>query len=305
MLQASDEQQASAILLEQILGSETSPRALITSSVVTSQQWLRWALTGLFLLVLSAGILLGSQTMPVPASLPNRVSAVSSAVISIPANSKVLVVIDYEPSLAGEMEAVGGPLLDQIVLLSQPTLSFVSTSPNGAALAERLLVNTRINQAGLSYLNLGYLSGGAAGVLGFMEAPGQIVPLSGVGSFSEYSALVVLTDHAQSGRVWVEQLQNRKTVDPVLTNQPLLMVASAQAGPLLQPYVDSRQITGMISGLVDAARYERLNNNRPGIARSYWDTFGIGLMMSVALIVIGSLWSFFTGMRSRANAEQG
>jgi hypothetical protein len=305
MLQASDEQQASAILLEQILGSETSPRALITSSVVTSQQWLRWALTGLFLLVLSAGILLGSQTMPVPASLPNRVSAVSSAVISIPANSKVLVVIDYEPSLAGEMEAVGGPLLDQIVLLSQPTLSFVSTSPNGAALAERLLVNTRINQAGLSYLNLGYLSGGAAGVLGFMEAPGQIVPLSGVGSFSEYSALVVLTDHAQSGRVWVEQLQNRKTVDPVLTNQPLLMVASAQAGPLLQPYVDSRQITGMISGLVDAARYERLNNNRPGIARSYWDTFGIGLMMSVALIVIGSLWSLFTGMRSRANAEQG
>jgi hypothetical protein len=110
-------------------------------------------------------------------------------------------------------------------------------------------------------------------------------PGSGVGSFSEYSALVVLTDHAQSGRVWVEQLQNRKTVDPVLTNQPLLMVASAQAGPLLQPYVDSRQITGMISGLVDAARYERLNNNRPGIARSYWDTFGIGLMMSVAEFV--------------------
>jgi len=116
---------------------------------------------------------------------------------------------------------------------------------------------------------------------------------------------VVLTDHAQSGRVWVEQLQNRKAVDPVLTNQPLLMVASAQAGPLLQPYVDSRQINGMISGLVDAARYELLNNSRPGIARSYWDAFGIGLMMSVALIVIGSLWSLFTGMRSRANAEQG
>ena len=306
MLQASDEQQASAILLEQILGSETSPRALITSSVVTSQQWLRWALTTLFLLVLSAGILLRSQTMPVSATLPAHVSSVSSAVLSIPANSKILVVIDYEPSLAGEMEAVGGPLLDQIVLLSQPNLSFVSTSPNGAALAERLLVNTRINEAGLPYLNLGYLPGGSAGVLGFMEAPSQIIPLSGVGSFSEYSALVVLTDHAESGRVWVEQLQNRKTSDPALTNQPLLMIASAQAGPLLQPYVSSRQITGMISGLADAARYEFVNNSRPGIARSYWDTFGIGLMMSIALIVIGSLWSLFTGMRGRgANAEQG
>ena len=306
MLQASDEQQASAILLEQILGSETSPRSLITSAVVTSQQWLRWALTGLFLLVLSAGILLRSQSMPVSATLPDHVSGVSNAVLSIPANAKILVVIDYEPSLAGEMEAVGGPLLDQIVRLSQPNLSFVSTSPNGAALAERLLINTRINESGLPYLNLGYLPGGASGVLGFVEAPGQIIPLSGIGSFSEYSALMVLTDHAASGRVWVEQLQNRKTSDPALTNQPLLMIASAQAGPLLQPYVSSRQITGMISGLADAARYEFVNNSRPGIARSYWDTFGIGLMMSVVLIVVGSLWSLFTGLRARrASAEQG
>src|SRR5829696_2081593 len=43
-LQVSDEQQASAALLEQILGSETSPRTLISSSLVVSQQWLRWAL---------------------------------------------------------------------------------------------------------------------------------------------------------------------------------------------------------------------------------------------------------------------
>ncbi len=90
----------------------------------------------------------------------------------IPANSKILVVIDYEPSLAGEMEAVGGPLLDQIVLLSQPNLSFVSTSPNGAALAERLMANTRINRGRcVQYLNLGYLPGGSAGVLGFIEVP--------------------------------------------------------------------------------------------------------------------------------------
>lgn len=305
-LQASDEQQASAMLLEQILGSETSPRALVAAPVVTSQQWLRWALTGLFLLVLSAVILMRSQLMPVSASLPGDVAGLSNAVMSIPANSRILIVIDYEPSLAGEMEAVAGPLLDQVVLLSQANLSFISTSLSGAALVERLMLNAGIDPAGVSYLNLGYLPGGSAGVLGFIEAPGQIVPLAGVGAFSEYSALLVLTDHAESGRVWVEQLQNRKAVDPALSNQPLLMVASAQAGPLLQPYVSSRQINGLISGLADAARYEFLNNSRPGIARSYWDTFGIGMMMSVALIIIGSLWSLFTGMRARrANAEQG
>jgi hypothetical protein len=245
--------------------------------------------------------------MPVSGSLPEEVAGLSNAVVGIPVNAKTLVVIDYEPSLAGEMEAISAPLLDQIVLLSQPDLSFVSTSPNGAALAERLIVNTGINQAGIQYRNLGYLPGGSAGVLGFMEAPAQIVPRADVTSFSEYAVLVVLTDHAESGRAWVEQLQTLrgKQSDPALTNQPLLMVASAQAGPLLQPYVSSRQITGMISGLSDAARYEE-SNSRRGMARSYWDTFGIGLMMAIALIIIGSLWSLFTGMRARrASAEQG
>jgi hypothetical protein len=305
-LQASDEQQASAILLEQILGSETSPRALVTSSVVTSQQWLRWALTAIILLVLSAVILLRSQLMPVSLNLPEEAGGLANAVLAIPANSNILVVIDYEASLAGELEAVGGPILDQIVVLSQPRLSFVSTSPNGAALAERLMTNTGMNQSGLPYLNLGYLPGGSAGVLGFIEAPGQIIPSAGVASFSEYSALVVLTDHAESGRVWVEQLQNRRTVDLALANQPLLMVASAQAGPLLQPYVSSRQITAMISGLSYAARFEALSSSRLTTARTYWDTFGIGLMTAIALIIVGSLWSLVTGMRARrANAEQG
>jgi hypothetical protein len=308
-LQTTNEQQASALLLEQILGSETSPRTLVSAPVVTSQQWLRWALSGLLLLVLSAMIFLRSQTMPVVvnrANLPEEVNVLSNAVLGIPANSKILVVIDYEPALAGEMESVGGPLLDQIVRLSQPNLSFVSTSPNGAALADRLLVNTNIDDTGIQVLNLGYLPGGSAGVQGFMQEPSQIIPSAGVGSFSDYSALVVLTDHAESGRVWVEQLQSRRRADPSLSNKPFLMIASAQAGPLLQPYVSSGQITGMISGLADAARYEFVNNGRPGMARSYWDTFGVGLMLTVALIIVGSLWSLFTGMRlRRANTEQG
>ena len=97
----------------------------------------------------------------------------------------------------------------------------------------------------------------------------------------------------------MEQLQNQKQIDAALANKPLLMVASAQAGPLLQPYVLSGQITGMISGISDAARYEFVNNGRPGIARTYWDTFGIGLMISIALIIVGSLWSLFTGIRAR------
>ena len=121
--------------------------------------------------------------------------------------------------------------------------------------------------------------------------------------------MLLLTDHAESGRVWVEQFQSIRETDPLfpaLTNQPLIMVTSAQAGPLLQPYVLSGQVTGMVSGVAEAARYEYKNNVPPGIARNYWDAFGIGLMISIVLIVIGSLWSLFTGIRAaRTGAQQG
>ena len=288
---------------------------MLAESVVMPQNVLRWALSALLLLVLGSMITLRTQAFPVSSALPEAVSAASSAVANIPENSHVLVVIDYEPALAGEMEATSGPLLDQMILLRHPRLSFLSTSPNGSALAERLMTSTNINQPsplglgynkGEHYFNLGYLPGGASGVLEFVGSPRTAIPSAAVERLSEFSAIVVLTDHAESGRIWVEQLSALKQVDPALTNQPLLIVSSAQAGPLLQPYVSSRQITGMVSGLSDAATYEFINNSRPGIARTYWDIFGVGLMTAIAAITLGSLWSLFTGLRARrAEAEQG
>jgi hypothetical protein len=308
-LQATDEQQASAGLLEQILAGETSPRPSTTSAFLTSQRVLRWALTGLVIIVLGAMIALRSQSMPVSTTLPAEAAFASSAIATIPENAPVLVVLDYEPALAGEMEAVSGPFLGNMVLLRHPNLSFLSTSPNGSALVERLMANTKINraapeglgyQAGEGYFNLGYLPGGSAGVLAFVESPQTAIrSADDVENFSQYAAVIVLTDHAESGRVWVEQLDARKQSDSALTSQPLLVVASAQAGPLLQPYVSSRQVAGMISGLPDAARYEFVKNMPPGMARTYWDTFGIGLLLAVILIAVGSLWSLFTGIRLR------
>jgi hypothetical protein len=251
--------------------------------------------------------------MPISSNLPVEGSALSSAVTGLPTGANVLVVIDYEPALAGEMEAIGGPVLDQMVSRSQANLSFLSTTPNGPALAERLLASAGINtldgfgyQAGVQYHNLGFLPGGSAGVLGFVEGPGNVIPAAQVASFSEYAAILVMTDHAESGRVWVEQLQNRKQIDPLLAGQPLLVAASAQAGPLLQPYVDSRQVAGMLSGLADAARYEAFSASGPGTARSYWDAFGAGLALSVVLMIAGSLWSLLAAMRARRlEAKQG
>ncbi|HEX2994532.1 MAG TPA: hypothetical protein VHP14_06900 [Anaerolineales bacterium] len=304
-LQATSEQQAGADLLEKILASETNPRALIISSFITSQRALRWTLTALFLLVLSAVVGLRSQIMPISSNLSDAGMAASNAVDVLPASAKVLVVVDYEPSLAGEMEVTSGPLLDQVTVFHNPQFSFISTSPTGPGLVERLVDNTGLDDLRVQYDNLGFLPGGSTGVLGFVENPVTTIPTSGVEAFSDYDMVVLMTDHAESGRVWIEQLYAQKRSDLNLANKPLIVIASAQAGPLLQPYLSSGQISGMVSGLSEAARYEYKNGSRPGIARSYWDAFGVGLMMAVVLIFIGSIWSLITGIRARrAEAEQ-
>ena len=69
--------------------------------------------------------------------------------------------------------------------------------------------------------------------------------------------------------------------------------------------VPDRQVTGMISGLSDAARYEFANNSRPGMARAYWDAFGAGLGLAVLAIILGSAWSLISGMRARRTAAEG
>ena len=308
-LQATAEQQASASLVEQIIAGEATPHPLKVAPFVASQRALRWVLAGLFLVLLSVVVGLGSQALPIFVSQAQteEINRISSTLLNIPEGAPVLIVIDYEPSLAGEIEATSGPLLDQMMVLRKPSLIFVSTSPNGTGLVDRLLANTKINipvEAG--YLNAGYLPGGLAGVRGFTEAPAAVLPAVNVNSFSQFASVVILTDHAESGQMWIEQLTLAKQTDPALVNQQLLVVASAQAGPMLRPYVSSQQVTGLVSGLSDAARYEYMNGTRPGIVRSYWDAFGVGLLLAIVSIVIGSLWSLFTGIRARrAEAESG
>jgi hypothetical protein len=311
-LQTTQEQQASAAILEQILQGETTPRPLVSAPAVTSQQTLRWIIAGLLLFVLGAVLFSGTQIMPVSPVLPPEASDMTNVVMGIADSAPVLVIMDYQPGLAGEMEAVSGPLLDQLVRLHNPYLTFVATSPGGNALVERLLANTNINQpggvgyvSGQNYTNLGYLPGGETGVLAFLQSPQTAMPASPVLDFSEYAAILLLTDHADSARTWVEQLSIMKQVDPTLASQPLLVAASAQTGPMLQPYFPSGQITGMISGLPIATSYESLNDSRPGMARTYWDAFGVGMMMAVFLIVLGSLWSVYSGIRaSRVKAVE-
>ena len=308
-LNATNEHQTQAALLEQILAAETAPIPMKVPSVIMSQRILRWAITALMFLLVGGILFVGTQIFALPARVPSDQTEMAISVVNkIPADAPVLAVFDYEPSLSGEMQVVAEPYLNCLLLLKHPRLTILSSSPTGSALAENFIAGSlagRDYQRGKQYTDLGYLPGGLAGVYDFAQNPSavmplgadgsqvwQTAPLQGVTRLSDFSAIILLTDNAEAGRVWIEQ------AGPLRGNASLVIVSSSQAGPMLMPYVASGQVNGLVNGLNDASKVEQANG-QPGLARLYWDAYSVGLLLAAAMIILGGLWNLVPGLRAR------
>ncbi len=310
ILQVTDGQQRYAAALEQLISTETEPQTTKRTRLASSRL-LRWLIVGL--LILAVGLPLSTKVQITQAStlqMPEMLNAYT-LISSLPSNAPVLVVFDYDPALSGELEAAAAPLMDHL-LLQGPRLALVSTNPTGPALAERLLRGisaSPLRIAGQQYVNLGYLVGGSSGVLYFAISPEkaapftldgqqawQLPPLQGIQKLSDFSSIIVLTDNADSGRVWIEQ------AGTTIGNTPILMVISAQVEPMILPYYDSGQIKGLVTGLAGGEAYGQ-TFLRPGVetglAQRYWNSFSAGSLVAEIIIVIGALWSLLSGWLAR------
>jgi hypothetical protein len=290
---------------------ESQPRPLAAQGRARSQRILRWGIALVMLLVTLLPLLSGKAFTPILARglYPPEMSDTLTVINSLPPGAPALVVFDYDPALSGEVEAAAGALVDHLMLRGA-RLTQLSTSPTGPALAERFIRSQEQTYiAGEQYLNLGYLAGGPAGILAFSVDPSGIAvrtvdgadawdlpPLQGVNALSDFAIVVVLTDSAETGRLWIEQS------GPYRGGRPLLLAVSAQAEPMLRPYYDSHQVQGMLTGLAGGAAYEQING-RSGLARRYWDSFGLGLILAVALIAGGSLVNLLVGRGNRRGEE--
>jgi hypothetical protein len=316
-LQVSDGQQRYAAFLERLVAGETQPRAREIKRLGSSRLW-RWLISAMLILAVGLPLFTGVQVVPPTGLAASDGGATTLQIAALSGNTPVLVAFDYDPALSGELEATAAPIFDQLLSKGIP-LVLISTSPTGPALAERFLttdiplVNIHGNE--LQYIDLGYLAGGPSGISYFSMDPrnaGQysgntgidwgVAPLWGIKRLSDFSAVVVLTDNADTGRNWVEQ------TGPYLARTasariPILMIISAQAEPMLRPYFDSGQIKGLVAGLSDAKIYEQ-TYTRPGLADHYWNAYSLGILVAVVLIGLGSVWSAINAWRARISKTE-
>ena len=319
-LQVSDGQHRFASALDRLIAGETNSRTPKTTRL-RSNRLLRWLITVLLFLAVGLPFIFGvnkngAQIAP-GTSLESSDQGASSQIIDgLSRTIPVLVVFDYDPALSGELEAVAAPIMDRLLSKGNP-LALISTSPTGPILAEHFLQTTPLvkdyqYQSGKQYVNLGYLAGGPAGILYFADAPTEAVtvgmdgqpanwgtgPLQDIQMLSDFAAVIILTDNADTGRLWIEQ------AGPHLGNALMLMVISAQAEPMIRPYFDSGQIKGLVSGLSDSKIYEQSNQSidpthQFGLDNHYWDSFSVGMLVAELLIIAGVVLGVVIDWRAR------
>jgi len=314
-LDVSERQYAQAELLHRLVDEEEQEAPALPKQGVRLAVF-RWAIAAVVLIAVSLPILTGAPSFALPSLEPRELGALFSLVERLPLEQPVLVVFDYEAGYAGELEAVSGAFLDQMMARGLP-LASMSTRPTGSALALIALapfVDRYEYENGQNIVNLGYLSGGQTAVQLFAISPreaalvGFALPeqvqevwetpiLDEVEVLSDFGMVAVITADSESARVWAEQAR------PNMGDTPLVVVLSAGAEPLVRPYFEGtdQTIGGILSGLPAAVAYE-LRNGRPGLAQERWDAFGSVMLAAELVLLAGVGYGLLIWWRGRSPA---
>jgi len=308
-------------MLQQLIAAEGKTKTIQKPAPIATQRMLRWLIALILIITVGGSIIFGGpvEMQGPPPDQNSQLGYVSLYEIigNLETEDPVLLAFDYLPASAGEMNTAAAPVISH--LMEQGTyLSLISTKPTGPALGEYFLRSTQSEfdyRSSQQYVNLGYLPGEAAGLLSFVRAPKQIIPLAYDGSnawgapplvaverLADFETVLVITDDPNSAKIWIEQ------VEPYLLNTPLVMIISAQAEPLVRPYYQSnpQPVDGYAAGIIDSMNYERLNSS-PGSAHSIWLPFNIGIVIGAGTIFIGGMangiLALFTQHRTRDRGD--
>jgi hypothetical protein len=244
-------------------------------------------------------------------TLSLEVDAVGKLIDGLQPGAPVLLAVDYQPGFSGEMDTITVPVLQHLFDRGAFPAA-VSTIATGPAQAEHLFSQIRVSegaslQANTDYANLGYIPGGATGLLAFAQSPRDTLPtnlrgervwdtppLQPADMLDKFALVVVATDNPETARYWIEQVQ------PYLGSTPFVMVLSAQAEPVVQPYYEANppQVQGIIGGLAGGAAYLG-RGAMSGAATRFWSPYGAGALVAVLLMILAGLAGLISAQVSR------
>ncbi|MBI4722853.1 MAG: hypothetical protein HY769_07665 [Candidatus Stahlbacteria bacterium] len=213
--------------------------------------------------------LLTQKIMPVRVSPP--VQQAYDTMAKLPPGSSILFSIDYDPSAQPELQPMLLAMLRHAFKCNQKVI-MICNWPLGFPLGQDALVSCarEYNKSyGKDYVNLGYRPGVAAVIIGIGREIRDFFTSDYAGTLldslpmmtnvhnSNDIALLVGIEAGATGDVWV-QIANARF------GQKIVLGSTAVVAPDFYPYLQAKQIEGIIGGLKGAAEYETLIKHKGG-----------------------------------------
>ena len=268
-----------------------------------SYRWvLRLIVAVLMLLAVLIPIFIKDLPNVTPSFYSEEVLRTFNTVNEIPTGKAVLVAADFDSSLYGEMNWVMQPLLTHLMSRNIP-IAYLSTNSVGATLMNQSLAQIAKDNPAYApdqLIDFGYLAGGSIAMQSLAQdpqttlkytveiaSPWESDPLKSVKKLSDFGSIIVITENPDTARYWIEQVRS------AIGDTPLLVVSSAQAAPLVQPYYDSGQIEGFLSGTNSAIAYSALIDQTLS-AQSHLTSYQAVLLLVILIILVGGIVSLIT-----------
>ena len=222
--------------------------------------------------------------------------------------SHVLAIFETDASSYPEMNIISKGFFESL-FENNHWVTTLATNPNGVLLAEEILSNSHDNVPSYNsderVHNLGYLPGNIVGIQSFISNPRILStgldvkskiweeePLSNINTFTDFDMIVILTDNSEQAKLWIEQM------NLTVPDTSLLFISTAKAAPLLQPYLETNQIDGILSGILGGLSYDLLSSSDTNEISKLWSINQLAVISFILFILAGGVISLFSNAAS-------
>ena len=251
--------------------------------------WALRILTSVILIsVVGLGLFTGRYIQPQPGIIPPHSTAFLSWAEGLSKDDSLLLVFDYQAGLSGEIQIIALPVMEMITQ-QKPQIAVVSSSVAGHLLYQELFSAVSDIET-IDMDDLGYfpLASFGAFVMGNQVMPGwQFIGMPETRNsppMGNYESVLIFSDTYERAGVWIEQVH---TLSPEME---IYLVLAAQAAPLLSPYYDSGQVSGMIYGFEDFSGSDS-HQGQTSTGFNRWQAYQAGVIVLIAFLVFGAVFS--------------
>jgi hypothetical protein len=239
-----------------------------------------------------------------PIGLPMRpsqpVKDFYNEIQALPEGSMVMLSCDYDPGSKAELYPMNVAVVQQLCMkkIKFVGISLWGTGPPMMEMAfQQVAVNQYHYKYGEDFVNLGFKEGREAVMVEMGRSIRQAFPqdlygtpitqiplMAKVENYNSFPLLINVSAGYPGTKEYVQYTQGRFKIR-------LLAAAPAVSVPEFSAYYQSKQISGMLTGIAGGAEYEILINH-PAVCTRAMDGISIGHIVIILFILMGNTFYF-------------